>query len=118
MNKGCKYPASWQIAQLRAFPDPPGRAPIGIWIAFLQSALSIKPLMTCSHNTQFSGYVMPSTQSRIQSDTNSYFCQTKFHKVLTTPAKCSRCYYYFQYFALRVTRGWLGPYQRTYGVII
>jgi len=24
------YPASWQIAQLRAFPEPPGKAPIGI----------------------------------------------------------------------------------------
>jgi len=50
MIKTWRYLASWQIAQLRAFPEPPGTAPIGIWIAFRQSALSIKPLTTYSHN--------------------------------------------------------------------
>jgi len=50
-NETC-YPASWQMAQLRAFPEPPGRAPIGISIAFLQSSLSIKPFNTFKHYTQ------------------------------------------------------------------
>jgi len=47
------YPASWQIAQLRAFPEPPGKAPSGIWIAFRQSSLSIKPFTTYSHNKEW-----------------------------------------------------------------